>query len=65
MSLVVTSNRKGSNEYERQSTDQAAYRYRNNLVYPIDIEPHSEVAVQSVKVNKNGLIKIDRGNRWF
>lgn len=65
MSFVIASNKPGDvNEYERSCQDQSAQRFRNHLTYPIEIEPDSEVAVQSVKVNKNGLIKIDRDMRW-
>jgi len=65
MSFVIASNSPGDvNEYERNCQDQSAQRFRNHLTYPIEIEPDSEVAVQSVKVNKNGLIKIDRNMRW-
>lgn len=67
MSLIVCSNELdyGKTDYDRQYTNQASYRFTNHLVNPIDIEPDSEVAVVNVKCNKDGLVSINAGDRWF
>ena len=53
MSLVICSNQKDEvNLYDRSSLDQAPYRFRNHLTNPVQLPPNSEVAVQSVKINK-------------
>ena len=61
----MCSNGDPSNAYDRYALDQAPYRFRNHLVNPIDIAPNSEVAVINVKVNKNGLIKVGSGDRFY
>tara|TARA_R110001592_G_scaffold101590_2_gene287471 strand:+ start:6229 stop:8253 length:2025 start_codon:yes stop_codon:yes gene_type:complete len=58
MSIVVCSNKQDSRDFERYGEDQAPYRFRNHLKYGIEIPKNSEVAVESIKINKDGLIKI-------
>jgi len=65
MSLVICSNGEPSSAYDRYALDQAPYRFRNHLVNPIDIPPNSEVAVINVKVNKNGLIRLTRQEKFY
>ena len=66
MSLVICSNQKDDvNLYDRSSLDQAPYRFRNHLTNPVQLPPNSEVAVQSVKINKDGLIRVDPSDIWF
>lgn len=66
MSLVICSNQKDDvNIYDRSSLDQAPYRFRNHLTNPVQLPPNSEVAVQSVKINKDGLIRVDPSDIWF
>jgi len=65
MSLVVCSNKQDSREYERFGEDQASYRFRNHLKYGVEIPENSEVAVQSVKINKDGLIKISDFSKFY
>ena len=66
MSLVVCSNKlESKNPYDRFGLDQSASRFRNHLVNTLEIPANSEVAVQSVKVNKDGLMKLTQYDRWF
>ena len=65
MSLVICSNGEPSSAYDRYALDQAPYRFRNHLVNPIDIPANSEVAVINVKVNKNGLIRLTRQDKFY
>ena len=66
MSLVVCSNNKDeTNLYDRNSLDQAPYRFRNHLTNPVVLPPNSEVAVQSVKINKDSLIHTSPSDIWF
>ena len=66
MSLVICSNNKDEvNLYDRNSLDQAPYRFRNHLTNPVVLPPNSEVAVQSVKINKNDLIEATPSDIWF
>lgn len=64
MSLVVTSN---VNLEDRPETSNAfkPYSYQNTLLNTMKIPPNSEIALQSVKINKNGLIVLDRANVQF
>lgn len=66
MSLVICSNQKDDvNLYDRTSLDQAPYRFRNHLTNPVQLPPNTEVAVQSVKINRDGLIRVDPTDIWF
>ena len=59
MSFVITGNDKSEGDTrEVYSSNQAPYRYTNYLSQPLVIEPDSEVAVVSVKVNKDGRIYV-------
>ena len=61
MSLVIT-----SNQYLFDSGDShSAYSYNNNLTNTLTIPKDSEIAVQSVKINKNGTITINKGTVWY
>lgn len=61
----MCSNKQDSREYERFGEDQASYRFRNHLKYGVEIPENSEVAVQSVKINKDGLIKISEFSKFY
>ncbi len=41
------------------------FQYHNYLSQPLELEANSEVAVQSVKVVKNGNVSLDRDNNTF
>lgn len=58
MSLVLTSNKSGYG-------NDLPYQYHNYLSQPLKLEPDSEVAVQSVKVVKNGNVGLVPENNVF
>ncbi len=61
MSLVITSN---VNLADRpmESEIHKPYSYSNRLTDTMKIDKNSEIAVQSVKINKNGLFSLNRLN---
>ena len=65
MSLVVLSNNKFENlnnvDVIPRGLDRA-YSFTNNLQTPLVIPPNSEVALQSIKMNKDGLFSVGRSN---
>jgi hypothetical protein len=66
MSLIICSNNKEDvNLYSRDSLDQAPYRFRNHLTNPVVLPKNSEVAVQSVKINKDSLIPASPTDIFF
>ena len=66
MSLIICSNKTdGHNPLDRFSEDQAPFRFRNHLTNTLKLAPNSEVAVQSVKVNKDGLMRLTRFDNWL
>jgi len=66
MSLVICSNKlESSNPYDRFGQDQSAGSFRNHLVNTLELPANAEVAVQSVKVNKDGLIRITSSDVWY
>lgn len=64
MSLVITSNEISSTSI-KQGQFQSAYSWSNHMDQPIKIKPNSEVAVQSLKVNKDGTISINPSTIWY
>ncbi len=64
MSLVITSNEILE---DRPDTSNAfkPYSYQNRLLNTMRIPPNSEIALQSAKINKNGLFVLDRANSGF
>ena len=66
MSLIICANELDeTNFYNRHSNNQSAASFRNHLVNPMTIPRNAEVAVQSVKINKNGLIRITHDDVWY
>ena len=66
MSLIICANEVDeSNFYTRGANNQSAASFRNHLVNPMLIPKNAEVAVQSVKINKNGLIRITEDDVWY
>jgi hypothetical protein len=63
MSLVICSNQFQANE--RTSNNNQAYTFKNNLSSQMKIAPNSEVAVQSVKINKDGTITIKPSDIFY
>ena len=64
MSLVITSNVNLSDR-PTESEIHKPYSYSNRLTDTMKIDKNSEIAVQSVKINKNGLFSINRLNSTF
>ena len=64
MSLIICSNEiPGSGV--RASEFQAPFSFHNHLEQPLRIPPDSEVAVQSLKINKEGSISISPATVWY
>ena len=64
MSLVITSN-VGQENNPQMSNAFKPYSYQNRLLNTMKIPPNSEIALQSAKINKNGLFVLTRGNSGF
>ena len=64
MSLVITSNVAQENNPEFSEAFKP-YSYQNRLLNTMRIPPNSEIALQSAKINKNGLFILDRTNADF
>ena len=56
MSLVVTSSNPNDDQIVTGGLN-LPYSYTNNLNDPLKIPVDSQIAVQSVKINKNGLFQ--------
>ena len=66
MSLVITSNENTLTGNDPLNTGlNLPYQYHNYLTQPLEIEPDSEVAVQSVKAVKTGNFNLNRSNNCF
>jgi len=66
MSLILCSNKNENGlEYDRNFKGQAPFSFTNHMTQTIEIPPNSEVAVQSVKLNKDGLIRVSPSDRWY
>ena len=49
-----------------QSSDfQAPYSFHNHLQQPLKLPPNSEVAVQSLKINKTGAVTVNPATIWY
>ncbi len=64
MSLVITSNTSQENTPEISNAFKP-FSYQNRLLNTMKIPPNSEIALQSAKINKNGLFVLDRTNADF
>lgn len=64
MSLIITSNI-GQENNTAASNAFKPYSYQNRLLNTMKIPPNSEIALQSAKINKNGLFVLDRTNSGF
>ena len=62
MSLVICSNELQNNSLQ---PSQSPFSWSNYLDQPLHIPPNSEVAVQSVKINKDGSISASPSNVWY
>jgi len=64
MSLVICSNEIAGSSV--QSSDfQAPYSFHNHLQQPLKLPPNSEVAVQSLKINKTGAVTLNPATVWY
>jgi hypothetical protein len=64
MSLVICSNEIPGSSV-RTSQYQAPYSFHNHLDQPLKIPANSEVAVQSLKVNKEGSATLSPATIWY
>ena len=67
MSLLITSSSEGAGQ-TNQIGISVPYQFRNNLKNPLIIEPLSEIAVESVKINRMPQIDYEGAlvaNLWF
>tara|TARA_S200002703_G_scaffold51563_1_gene44774 strand:+ start:2101 stop:4005 length:1905 start_codon:yes stop_codon:yes gene_type:complete len=64
MSLIITSNQ-GTENTPQTSNAFKPFSYQNRLLNTMRIPPNSEIALQSAKINKNGLFILDRTNSGF
>jgi hypothetical protein len=64
MSLVITSNVAQEDNPDFSNVFKP-YSYQNRLLNTMRIPPNSEIALQSAKINKNGLFVLDRANAGF
>tara|TARA_R110002167_G_scaffold125833_2_gene306297 strand:- start:7071 stop:9014 length:1944 start_codon:yes stop_codon:yes gene_type:complete len=64
MSLVITSNISLEDKPDTSEVFKP-YSYQNQLLNTMRIPANSEVALHSVKINKNGLAVVDRANANF
>lgn len=64
MSLVICSNEIPGSAV-RESQFQAPFSFHNHLEQPLRIPPNSEVAVQSLKINKEGSISLSPATIWY
>lgn len=64
MSLIITSN-KISDKTVQIGEHQSPYSWSNHLNQPLKIAPNSEVAVQSLKINKDGTISVNPAIKWY
>jgi hypothetical protein len=64
MSLVVCAN-DSEKSLNRTSNFNSAFSWINSLKQTMRLPPNSEVAVQSVKVNKSSDITIQKSSIWF
>lgn len=67
MSLLIASSSQGAKD-TNQIGIQVPYQFRNNLKNPLIVEPNSEIAVESVKINRTPQLDYGGGvvsNFWF
>jgi len=65
MSLVICSNIREETLINRNANYEAAFSFHNSLKQTLQIPPNSEVAVQSVKINKSANIIMKKSDVWY
>ena len=64
MSLLITSNTSDNEIGDVTSGINLPYSYTNNLQDTLRIPKNSEIAVQSVKINRDGVISLNKGQQF-
>ena len=64
MSLIIASNEISDNSI-KVGQHQAPYSWSNHLNQPLKIPPNSEIAVQSLKINKDGTISVNPSHKFY
>lgn len=65
MSLILTTNTTTNDPTATNVGINLPYNYNNFTTNTFEIEPDSEVAVQSIKFNKEGNVEVNRSNNQF
>ena len=65
MSLIITSNTPENDVNTATAGINLPYSYTNHLQGTLKIPPNSQIAVQSVKINKTGNIQLNKFNTQF
>ena len=63
MSLLITSNTPENDAGQLTDGINRPFSYTNNLQDTLKIPANSEIAVQSVKINRDGVISINNGQQ--
>ncbi len=63
MSLILASSKQTENRATLPSENPSSFT--NFFRSPIEVEPNSEIAVQSVKINRSGKVTINDSNDYF
>ena len=63
MSLILASSKQTENRSQLPSENPSSFT--NFFRSPIEVEPNSEIAVQSVKINRSGKVTINDSNDYF
>jgi len=65
MSLVICSNQYDGIDYDKRSYANSPFSFTNSLKQTMIVPPHSAVALQSIKINKDGLLSLSPGDAWY
>ena len=66
MSLIIASNQPNENDTGgRDSSIFKPYSFRNDMSSTITLPKNSQIALQSAKINIDGSIIVDEGNKFF
>ena len=66
MSLIIASNQPNENDTGgRDSSIFKPYSFRNDMSNTITLPKNSQIALQSAKINIDGSIIVDEGNKFF
>ena len=68
MSLLITSNSEHRDNFNSGRSQQGlnkSWSYQNNLQDTFKIPANSEIAVQSIKLNRSGNVTLDESNSTY